>query len=651
MMLRFGAEGMDDFTYWRGFDLRTRQDKLARACAYADIDSPDDLPVLVNTPCYFAFGGRDVPSDYFTNPASMLAYQTRGYERHLQVVNDDYVPYFMPWFGTGVLASAFGCPITLAPGPGNDPAVAEPCVTSPRAAAHLKLPDPQRDGWMPHVLEAIDYARAHGDLPVGLTDMQGPLDTLGLMCGQAQLYQWMYQEPRLVHDLFELVTEAFIQWAKVQKEHIGEPLDRSNGLQGIRWPVGIGIWESDDDLVLLDAGLYREFVVPHISRIFATFGGGSLHFCGNGLQHADNLLQITNLRVVSNSPMGNFAAVAQLKSRLSERGIVLQIQDAAPEDIESYYTQLYAAIGDPRGLVVAPFVLDTLAMDLQGGYRAVDWDPFEAANRIVAITRQCVRKWLAGEPLLTEAQVMPQPVVQAVAARRVEEAGPQLSAEQMEAVEQVRERLLSFDGPGLQSAVRAALDAGLSPFAVVTLGMAEGMAEVGRRYEAGEFFLPQLVMAGVTMRQGMNVLEPLLKRAEAGARKGTIVIGTVRGDLHDIGKNIVKTMLEAAGFVVHDIGVDQPVDNFVNVARQTGADIVAMSALLTTTMPYMARVIAALKEAGLADRVRVMVGGAPISREFADRIGAEGYAPDAVKAVREAERLMSLGQAAKTADL
>jgi 5-methyltetrahydrofolate--homocysteine methyltransferase len=290
-------------------------------------------------------------------------------------------------------------------------------------------------------------------------------------------------------------------------------------------------------------------------------------------------------------------------------------------------------------------------MDLQGGYRAVDWDPFEAADRIVAITRQCVRKWLAGEPLLTEAQVMPQPVVQAVAARRVEEAGPQLSAEQMEAVEQVRERLLSFDGPGLQSAVRAALDAGLSPFAVVTLGMAEGMAEVGRRYEAGEFFLPQLVMAGVTMRQGMNVLEPLLKRAEAGARKGTIVIGTVRGDLHDIGKNIVKTMLEAAGFVVHDIGVDQPVDNFVNVARQTGADIVAMSALLTTTMPYMARVIAALKEAGLADRVRVMVGGAPISREFADRIGAEGYAPDAVKAVREAERLMSLGQAAKTADL
>ena len=617
---------MDDFTHWRGFDLVDRQRKLVRTCAYSEIEAPDDLPVLVNTPCYFAFGSQDVPFDYFTNPASMLAYQMRGYERHLKSVQDDYIPYFMPWFGTGVLASAFGCPITLAPEPGNDPAVAGPCVTSPSAAARLKLPDPQRDGWMPRVLEAIDHARAHGDLPVGLTDMQGPLDTLGLMCGQAQLYQWMYREPRMVHDLFELVTEAFIQWVKVQKEHIGEPLDRSNGLQGIRWPVGIGIWESDDDLVLLDAGLYREFVVPYVSRIFSAFGGGSLHFCGNGLHHADNFLQITNLKVISNSPMGNFAAVAQLKRRLSERGITLQIQDAAPEDIEGYYTQLYAAIGDLRGLVVAPFVLDTLAMDLQGGYRPVTWDPFEAANRIVAVTRRCVCKWLAGEPLLADVQITPHSVSRTVAVGRGEEEGAKarLSEGQMGAIEQVRERLLRFDGAGLQAAVQAALEVGVPPFMVVTLGLAEGMAEVGRRYETGEFFLPQLVMAGVTMREGMDVLEPLLKRADTNPRKGTIVIGTVQGDLHDIGKNIVKTMLEAAGFVVHDIGVDQPADSFVNQARQTGADIVAMSALLTTTMPHMARVIAALKEAGLSDRVRVMVGGAPISREFADRIGAEG---------------------------
>jgi 5-methyltetrahydrofolate--homocysteine methyltransferase len=207
----------------------------------------------------------------------------------------------------------------------------------------------------------------------------------------------------------------------------------------------------------------------------------------------------------------------------------------------------------------------------------------------------------------------------------------------------VQERLIDFDGPGLMAAVRAALETGLPPFSIVTQGMAEGMAQVGRLYEAGEFFLPQLVMAGAAMRESMAVLEPLLKGEGQAASKGTVVIGTVQGDLHDIGKNIVKTLLEAAGFVVHDIGVDQPVTSFLNQAREARADIVAMSALLTTTMPTMAQLVEALQEAGLRQRVRVMVGGAPISREFANQIGAEGYAPDAVKAVREAERLMKLG--------
>ena len=304
---------MTDVTHWRGFDLRPRQAKIERAFHLAEVTSPEDVPIIVNTPGYFAFAGIHVPEDYFTNPASMVAYQANGFEAHLAAVNDDTVPYFMPWFGTGVLASAFGCPITLAEGPGNDPAVAAPCVTSPKDVAHLRLPDPSRDGWMPRVLDAIDYARAESDLPIGLTDMQGPLDTLGLMCGQAQLYQWMYREPKMVHELFELVTAAFIEWVKVQKQHIGEPLDRSNGLQGVWSPAGVGVWESDDDLVLIDGGLYGEFVAPGVARIFETFGGGSVHFCGNGIHQLDNLLRIKHLRVINNSPLGKFDAFATLR--------------------------------------------------------------------------------------------------------------------------------------------------------------------------------------------------------------------------------------------------------------------------------------------------------------------------------------------------
>jgi corrinoid protein of di/trimethylamine methyltransferase len=186
------------------------------------------------------------------------------------------------------------------------------------------------------------------------------------------------------------------------------------------------------------------------------------------------------------------------------------------------------------------------------------------------------------------------------------------------------------------------MDTGLVPLDIVTLGMAEGMARVGHLYEAGEYFLPQLVMAGVTMNEGMTILQPLLKDGLGAKSKGIVVFGTVQGDMHDIGKNIVKTLLEAAGFTVHDIGVDQRSASFVNKVRAVKADIVAMSALLTTTMPNMIKVIDALAEAGLRERVRVMVGGAPISQEFATQIGAEGYAPDAIKAVREAKRLMEI---------
>ncbi len=386
---------MSEFTEWRGFDLTARCAKIERAFNRAEITSPEDVPILVNTPCYFAFGTNDKPEDYFTNPASMVEYQASGYEKHLAAVNDDYVPYFMPWFGTGVLASAFGCEIRTSPGPGNDPAVAGTCVTSLADAAHLKMPDPYEDGWMPRVLDAIDYARANSDLPVGLTDMQGPLDTLGLMCGQAQLYMWMYDEAKMVHELFDLVTEAFIEWVKVQKEHIGEPLDRSNGLQGVG-ASSIGVWESDDDMVMIGPDMYREFVVPYLSRIFETFGGGSVHFCGKGYQHLDNILQIKNARVVNNSPMGNFEAFGEFKRGLGDR-VTLQIQDAAPIDVEGYYTRLFAEIDDFRGVMLANFVCDSIGMDEEGGYVPVEWDPFETANRIVAVTRECVGKKLEGE--------------------------------------------------------------------------------------------------------------------------------------------------------------------------------------------------------------------------------------------------------------
>jgi len=148
-------------TTWRDFDLTQRLSKIRRTFEMADVTSVDDVPILANTPCYFAFSTYDKPDDYFADPASMVRYQEEGYQRHLAEINDDVVPYFMPWYGTGVLASAFGCQIAIAAGAGNDPSVVAPCITSAADVTALRMPDPNRDGGMPRVLATIDYARTH----------------------------------------------------------------------------------------------------------------------------------------------------------------------------------------------------------------------------------------------------------------------------------------------------------------------------------------------------------------------------------------------------------------------------------------------------------------------------------------------------------
>jgi len=632
------------YTHFRGFDLTHRIAKIERAFRREPLTSAEEFPVLINAPCYFSFGSRDKPRDYYTNPASMLAYQTHGYETHLSRVQDDTVPYFMPWFGTGVLASAFGAPVHQPDNPADDPAVLESRIKCPGDIVRLKLPDPERDGWMPRVLKTIDYAVTYGEMPVGLTDMQGPLDTVGMLCGQAQLYKWMYSEPAMIHDLFDIVTEAFIQWVKVQKQHIGEPLERSNGLQGAFSP-GCGVWESDDDLVLIDSDLYREFVVPYVSRIFDTFNGGSIHFCGSGVQHLDTFRTVSNLRVINNSPLGNFAAFTRLARSLAGE-VTLQIQDAAPVDVEGYYANLFAEVDDFRGMMLATFVLDNAGMDGAGGYVPVEWDAFQTSNRIVASIRNTIARRLAGEdtrPVGSEAGSGSVAIEQS--ASRLVVTQSEFNPQQQAALERVRDNLIIFDQDEVKQAVQAALKLEIRPFDIILQGLALGMQEVGRLYELGDYFLPQLVMAGATMQAAMGVLQPSLQGSggTAAISKGKVILGTVKGDLHDIGKNLVRTMLEGASFEVIDLGVDVPPQKFVEAAKSHGAQLVALSALLTTTLQGMQQTVEALKAAGLAGCVRVMIGGAPVSREYADQIGAEGYAASAVGAIAEAERLLGYG--------
>ncbi len=192
--------------------------------------------------------------------------------------------------------------------------------------------------------------------------------------------------------------------------------------------------------------------------------------------------------------------------------------------------------------------------------------------------------------------------------------------------------------PEVKERTQAALDEGASPKAVLDI-LIGGMDEIGKKFKNNEIFIPEVLIAAKAMHGGLSILEPLL--SESGvAPAGKICIGTVKGDLHDIGKNLVSMMFRGAGFEVTDLGIDVPVEKFVESA-QRNTDIVAMSSLLTTSMGAMKEVVKSLTESGVSGRVKTMVGGAPVTEEFARTIGADGYAGDASSAVEKARELIT----------
>jgi corrinoid protein of di/trimethylamine methyltransferase len=203
--------------------------------------------------------------------------------------------------------------------------------------------------------------------------------------------------------------------------------------------------------------------------------------------------------------------------------------------------------------------------------------------------------------------------------------------------------IIDGDADVAASLAGQAIDMGIDPLQAINQGFVPGINHVGNQFSCGEMFLPELVMAGEAMKTAISVLEPeMSKRGTERQVYGKVVLATVQGDIHDIGKTLVGTMLSAYGFQVYDMGVDVPILKIVEKTREVGANIVALSALLTTTMVRQRDVIEALEDVGLRDKVKVMVGGAPVTQEWVQQIGADGYSEDAVGAVGLAKKLLGV---------
>lgn len=200
--------------------------------------------------------------------------------------------------------------------------------------------------------------------------------------------------------------------------------------------------------------------------------------------------------------------------------------------------------------------------------------------------------------------------------------------------------ILSGSDDQVKALTKALIDSGNNPIEIINQGLIAGMNIVGTRFKNGDMFVPEVLMAARAMAEGIALVKPLIAEADMPSA-GKVVIGTVKGDLHDIGKNLVGMMMESAGFTVINLGVDISPEKFVEAAKAHKADIVAMSALLTTTMLSMKDAIELFKEEGLRNNVRIIVGGAPISQDFADEIGADGFAPDAASACELCKKLLS----------
>ena len=211
----------------------------------------------------------------------------------------------------------------------------------------------------------------------------------------------------------------------------------------------------------------------------------------------------------------------------------------------------------------------------------------------------------------------------------------------MEIIKRIFKELSEGEADKTELLTQEALRRGVSPENILKEGLIAGMNMIGERFKKGELFVPEVLLAARAMQAGMNILK--LRLIQTGVKPaGRIIIGTVKGDLHDIGKNLVAMMLEGAGFEIIDLGIDTAPERFIQEVKDKKPQIVALSALLTTTLPMMKNTMELLRSEGLRGTVKVMVGGAPLTQKYADEIGADGYAPDAVSAVAKARELISL---------
>ena len=459
--------------------------------------------------------------------------------------------------------------------------------------------------------------KAQGHYYVGMPDLMEGLDVLAAIKGTDKVLLDTVMQPEVLERQMQQINDIYFKVYDELYDIIREG-DEMAFCYFSSWAPGRMTKIQSDISTMISEEDYRRFVQPFIREQCRKIDYTLYHLDGVGaMRHLPALLEIEELNAIQWTPG------------------VGQPQGGSPK----WYDLYKQILAGGKSIMASWVTLDELKplldnIGADGVHLEMDFHnekEVEQAMRIVEEYRGSSSSTTNTNTKQTkEEQNMQNETIQVQASRQEDE--------------ELKPLFDAIVGGKLEPAVevtKKAIEKGVAPQEIINNYMIKAMGEVGQRFQDGKAFVPQLLMAGRAMKGALELLKPLLQ-GNASAGIGRVVIGTVKGDLHDIGKNLVASMLEGCGFEVINIGIDVPADKFVQAVKDNKADILCMSALLTTTMTYMKDVIDAVNAAGIREQVKIMVGGAPVSQSFADEIGADGYSDNANSAVAVAKHLMGV---------
>jgi corrinoid protein of di/trimethylamine methyltransferase len=481
--------------------------------------------------------------------------------------------------------------------------------------------NPENPNWLLHKeLLRVCKAKAQGHYYVGMPDLMEGLDVLAALKGTDKVLMDTVTQPEVLENQMQQINDIYFRVYDELYDIIREG-DEMAFCYFSSWAPGKMTKLQSDISTMISVEDYRRFVQPFIRQQCQKIDYTLYHLDGVGaMHHLPALLEIKELNAIQWTPG------------------VGEPQGGSPK----WYDLYKKILAGGKSIMASWVTLDELRplLDNIGGdgvHLEMDFHnerEVEQAMRIIEEYRS------SSSATDTKQSAEERPQEQESIKLTTDEA-----QKQDEKLAPLFDAIVGGKMAPAADATKAAIAEGVAPQVIINEGMIKAMSEVGQRFQDGKAFVPQLLMAGRAMKGALELLKPLLQ-GEASTTIGRVVIGTVKGDLHDIGKNLVASMLEGCGFEVINIGIDVSCDKFVEAVKENNADILVMSALLTTTMGYMKDVMAALEAAGIRDRVKVMVGGAPVSQQFANEIGADGYSDNANSAVAVAKELMALSRQA-----